>query len=101
MKKLDIENLSRVAKSYIKQIKPDIILTNYNRLKKSLFSRKVLPDYLKDYKGSIIITREKSNTLPENKLKLVFFGLEVFLEDNKIINKQSFIFHKFVLVNDK
>ena len=85
--KVDFGNLSRVAKSYIKQIKPDIILTNYNRLNKSLFSRKILPDYLEDYKGSIIITHEKSNTLPENKLKLGCFELEVFLQDNKIIIK--------------
>lgn len=83
--KVEFGNLSTIVKTQIKKINPDVILINYNRLKKNILSRKIIPDYLDDYNGSILISNEKKNTLPKEIFKLGCFESEVFLNENKFI----------------
>lgn len=85
--KVDAGKLETVVNSYLNEINPHVILINNNLGNNKLWSNKVIPDYLKNFKGSIIITNEKNITIPRNKLKLGCFGPEVFSKKNKVIQK--------------
>lgn len=85
--KVDVGKLETVVNSYVNEINPHVILINNNLGNNKLWNNRVIPDYLKDFKGSIIITNEKNITIPRNKLKLGCFGPEVFSKDNKVIQK--------------
>lgn len=85
--KVDFGNSSSVVKFHLKQIKPDVILINQDRLIKNTLTRKIIPDYLDEFKGPIVLSDDKSYTLPKKKFKLSCFKPEVFLEENKVIKK--------------
>ena len=85
--KVDFGKLKTVVKSYIKEVDPQIVLVNNSSRKKRAWANKVIPNYLEDFKGLIIITNEKNTTLPKSELKLGCFGPEVFSKENKVIQK--------------
>lgn len=80
-------NFSSVVKSFVKKTTPDVVILNNDRLKKNSFGRKIVPDYLNDFNGLIILSGDKSSTLPKNRFNIGCFDPEVFLGENKIIKK--------------